>query len=76
MRGVCLMNMINIKSSNIDTIGYDKSRKALRIHFFDGKYNEYINVPKSTYKELISASSKGKYYFENIQYNFPLIKLY
>ena len=61
------MQMIQVSSSNINSIGYDKNLEVLRIEFHEGNLYEYYNVPNSIYNGLMSATSKGSYFHENIK---------
>ena len=60
MKGVLLMIMKPVTSSDIASIGYDGS--TLHILFNSGGIYQYTNVPHSTYSGLMSASSHGKYF--------------
>ena len=67
------MQMFTVDSSNLDAVGYENS--SLFIRFNSGGLYEYINVPEHIYRELLSASSKGKYharYIKNV-YQFRRI---
>lgn len=56
-----MVNMIQIASSNISSIGYDSSSSELYIRFNNGSTYIYSNVPDSKYNNLMSAGSKGSY---------------
>ncbi len=61
-----------VDSSDINSIGYDSSTQILEIEFNSGGIYQYYNVSDSTFNELMSADSKGKYFnqFIKSQYNF------
>ena len=57
------MEMIPVTSSNIESIGYDKTSKELNVKF---KCNEstyvYKDVPQDKFDDLLAAQSVGKYH--------------
>ena len=50
----------SVFSSNLKSVGYDDG--TLEIEFHNGGIYQYFNVPDSTYSNLISAISKGRYF--------------
>ena len=56
------MHMIPVVSSNIKSIGYD-----FVCCFNSGSTYKYLNVPKSVYDALMSASSHGGYLAAHIK---------
>lgn len=61
------MNRISVASSNIVSIGYDKTRKLLEIEFKGGSIYQYSDVPLGVYEELMAAGSRGKYFAAHIK---------
>ena len=55
------MKLINIDSSMLLAAGYDEKAQEMRVIFKNGDTYRYLNVPKSIYKELLEAESKGAY---------------
>jgi hypothetical protein len=66
------MDRILVQSSNLVSVGYDESTQILEVEFQTGKVYQYHDVPKDVYQELMTASSKGEYFHDNVmgQYNF------
>lgn len=64
-----------VESSNLAAVGYDAKRRELVVAFLDGSVYRYYKVEASTYQELISASSHGRYFYWNIRmaYSFDRI---
>jgi hypothetical protein len=60
------MDMVQVQSSNLDSVGYDEKSKLLVIRFKDGNVYEYYDVPKEEFDGLMFAASKGKYAIANI----------
>lgn len=69
------MEMINVESSNINSIGYNADDAMLVIEFNGGATYEYYDVPSYVYDELMSADSKGSYAHQNIYKNYSQDKI-
>jgi hypothetical protein len=61
---------IQLNSSAIASVGYSKHQHALEIEFHNGAIYRYLDVPASTYRELLAAPSKASYYDNHIRYRF------
>lgn len=55
------------KSSSIARFCYDAANQVLVIQFTHGRVYNYYDVPETVFKEMISASSKGRFFLENIR---------
>jgi hypothetical protein len=55
----------SIDSSNLKKVRYSKN--ILDVNFKRGGTYRYYKVPPSTYKSLLEAESKGKYFIEHIK---------
>ena len=64
-----------VKSSKISMIGYDPKSKILEIEFRSGRIYQFLNVPKSEYKGLMSASSHKSYFQVNIKNHYRWVKI-
>ncbi|MGB9958773.1 KTSC domain-containing protein (plasmid) [Haloferax prahovense] len=64
------MKRVPVSSSNLSSVGYDKSTQLLEIEFNGGRVYQYFNVPQRIHQELMSASSHGKYFHRNIKDNY------
>lgn len=66
------MNRVSVSSSNIASVGYEQSSQTLEVEFNSGAIYEYYEVPEFVYQELISASSVGRYFAQQIKntYNY------
>jgi hypothetical protein len=67
--------MIEVESSNIRAIGYDRKSRTLRLRFLSGPAYDYEPVPPSLHKLLIEAESKGTFFREEILPNFKATKV-
>lgn len=63
------MQMIPVSSSNLSSVGYE--RGTLYIAFNSGGLYSYSGVPESVYRELMAASSHGKYFAKYIKGIYP-----
>lgn len=59
--------MVNVQSSNLDSVDYDEESETLIIKFRNGGIYKYFGVPKNIYLNLINAPSKGKYFHNFIK---------
>ncbi|HOW98530.1 MAG TPA: KTSC domain-containing protein [Kiritimatiellia bacterium] len=64
------VDMKKVESSTIDKIGYDAESQTLTVSFDNGDTYNYKKVPEKTYKALMKAKSKGKYFHKNIKDKF------
>ncbi len=49
-------------SSMLANCEYDDATQELDVMFLNGKHYIYVDVPKSTYEDLINAKSAGHYF--------------
>jgi hypothetical protein len=56
-----------IQSSNLRSIGYDSNTSTLEVEFNSGAIWQYYDVLESSYYEMKSSSSIGKYFNANIK---------
>jgi hypothetical protein len=56
-----------VESSMIKSYGFDSSTSILEIEFNSGAIWQYFDVPESTYYEMKSAGSCGKFFHANIK---------
>jgi len=56
-----------VESSNIASVGYDPPSATLEVEFHNSGIYQYFGVPVHVYEELISAGSKGSYFYVNVK---------
>jgi hypothetical protein len=62
------MDMIPVRSSAIDAIGYDANTKQMSIKFNNNSIAyTFYNVPFQVFNELMAAPSKGIHYHNYIE---------
>ena len=78
------MNLINVQSSNISKIGFEKNKRTslhskpinvLRIVFNTGMMYDYYNVEEKVFNEFLKAKSIGKYFWANIKDKYSYEKV-
>jgi hypothetical protein len=64
-----------VKSSNIQAIGYDKDSQTLHVKFVGNNVYEYAAVPQELFESFSGSESKGKFFAANIRGRFQFLKL-
>lgn len=69
------MERIEVTSSNIKSIWYDKEHLTLEVEFNNETVYQYLEVPESEFQWIMNADSHGKYLNSNIKpfYDFKQI---
>ena len=67
--------MDSVRSSFIDSVGYDEFGKRLVVRLKSGLIYEYLNVPRDIFLGLIDADSKGHFYTKHIRGKFESNRL-
>jgi len=62
--------LIEVESSNVAKVGYDKAEKELHVEFKNGSLYRYILVPKTVHEDMMKAESVGKFLNTNIKGNY------
>lgn len=63
-----MVEMTNVESSNIKSIGFDEEKHILYVRFVGStRLYCYENVLKEVFDAFTIAESKGKFFFENIK---------
>lgn len=68
------MQRYSVQSSNISSIGYDETSKALEVTFKSGGKYTYSDVPKEKFEAFKSAKSVGSYFHSAIKNAHPCVK--
>lgn len=64
-----------VVSSNVASVGYSKSRRALEIEFTRGAIYRFLDVPTRVYREFLAADSKGHFIAEHIRGHFRYLRV-
>lgn len=62
-------------SSNVASIGYNKTKEILEVEFKGNKVYQYYGVTLEEYNDLMSSESKGKYLNSHIIPNKEVSKV-
>lgn len=65
------MKRRSVRSSSIQSVGYDPAGHVLEVEFRNGNVYRYFNVPPLTYDEFVHAHSLGRYLNLLIKEHFP-----
>lgn len=68
------MRWFDVRSDNIEQIGYDSCCSSLGVKFKGGSLYEYENVPLSVFESFSKSSSKGKFFHKAIKGRFRFKK--
>jgi len=69
------MKMHHVQSSTIRSVGYDKDRSQLHVHFKSGGEYVYHDVPEHVYLGLLQAPSVGKAFVSDVKGQFQHTKM-
>lgn len=69
------MERAHVKSSQIETVGYDPDTMTLEIEFKGGSVYRYDSVGPTVFADLMSAESVGSYFIQNIK-KYPAVYPY
>jgi len=59
--------IVELRSSAIRTVGYDRASRQMRITFTSGGTYTYFDVPAWKFAGLVAASSAGQYFNDHIR---------
>jgi len=65
------MQHVLVESTTLASAGHDGRAAILELQFRNGAVYRYFHVPASVYRDLLSASSKGRYFNQNIRGRYP-----
>ncbi|MFN0277800.1 MAG: KTSC domain-containing protein [Pyrinomonadaceae bacterium] len=63
--------MINVSSSNIESIGYDPENEQVYVQFLNGSTYIYKGVPIHEFENLRDSASLGSYMHRNFKNVYP-----
>ncbi len=65
------VEMIQVSSSNIAAIGYDKESETVQVQFLNSAKYVYKGVPQHEFDGLLNAPSVGSYFNRNFKNIYP-----
>ena len=66
---------VSVTSSNLRAVAYDSEHSYLYVWFHDGELYRYDNVPEAVYRDLLAASSKGRFHASYIRNQYTSVRL-
>ena len=66
-----MTNPVEVRSSSLARLSYDRGQAILQVEFRDGTAYQYAGVPLRSYHDLLQADSKGAYFNHHIRSRFP-----
>jgi KTSC domain len=70
-----IMKRKYVESSMMASFGYDPGSLTLEIEFVSGAVWQYLDVQKSVYNQMKSASSFGKFFLANIKGEYEEVRV-
>lgn len=67
--------MTKINAGKLRAIGYDASKRVLRVELDDGSALEYAGVGENIWRNFKSAGSQWSYYRDNIEEEFTATRV-
>ena len=64
-----------VNSTALAAVGYSRSLRALEIEFRNGAIYRYLEVRPSVYRDLMRATSKARFYDENIRRKYRSLRV-
>ncbi|MEY4730795.1 MAG: hypothetical protein RL020_1953 [Pseudomonadota bacterium] len=59
-----------VNAEKIKSVAYDEKTRTLEIEFRDGSVKQYANVSREIQRKMMSASSIGSFFANNIEEEF------
>lgn len=69
------VEMHEVSSSNVGSVGYDANAQILYVRFLNNSLYIYKGVPQVEFDGLLTASSIGSYLHRNIRNLYPYERL-
>jgi hypothetical protein len=69
------MRRRSVSSSSVASVGYDPKSQTLELEFHSGSVYEYHEVPPETFRDLMAAPSKGRFFASEIRGQYPSNRL-
>lgn len=69
------MERVSVVSSDLASVGYERTSLTLEIEFQNGAIYQYFDVPEHVHDGLMAAPSKGRYFNAHIKGVFQYQKI-
>lgn len=64
-----------VESSNVASVGYSTSLRALEIEFTRGAIYRFLDVPVGVYQAFLASDSKGHFIAEQIRGHYRFVRV-
>ena len=64
------MRRLPVASRALKSVGYDRESRTLELEFTSGTLYHYFDVPEFTFRALMHAKSKGRFFQTSIDRKF------
>ena len=61
------IDRVAVRSTHLESVGYDGKSRILEIEFRDGRVYRYSEVPPGEHSALMAAPSRGKYFAAHVR---------
>lgn len=61
------LNMVSVKSSNVQAVGYDGARNELHVQYKSGGHYVYVGVRADLYQRALGAESVGSFLHKHVK---------
>jgi hypothetical protein len=65
------MDRKRVSSSNIRSVGYEEKTRVLEVEFTNGSVYQYSGIQPEVHRRMMSASSIGSFFKDNIEEEYP-----
>lgn len=65
------MQRAQVESTMLRSVGYDPATRVLELEFRNGRIYRYGEVEEEIHRELMAAQSKGRYFLDYIDDQYP-----
>ncbi len=69
------MKRQRVKSSSIQSIGYDEPSQTLEVKFAHGGIYQYFDVASEVFEQFLAAPSKGQFFHDEIRDAYPYAQM-
>lgn len=64
-----------VESTALAAVGYSSRLRVLEIEFRHGRVYRYVDVPRSVYRDLMTADSKARFYIKNVRGKYRCLRV-
>lgn len=69
------MDMQNVESSNVESVGYDPDTQEMHVRYRNGQLYKYEGVPEEVHQTVIGSDSIGTELHRSVKGTYPHTRL-